>query len=90
MYVLKSSDPSEFHSSGFALQQYFPGLSVSNPPPLHSRTNKRCFQTRTPSHLNGRFLFTGHVQWYRVAKTHRIPYLCRSFSAKVIYLVALL
>jgi len=28
---------------------------------------------------------------YRVAKTHRIPYLCRSFSAKsYLYLVALL
>jgi len=23
---------------------------------------------------------------YRVAKTHRIPYLCRSFSAKVTYI----
>jgi len=24
-------------------------------------------------------------RWYRVAKTHRMPYVCRSFSAKVPY-----
>jgi len=29
---------------------------------------------------------TGIVERYRVAKTHRIPYLYRSFSAKVTYI----
>jgi len=27
-----------------------------------------------------------HTQYYRVAKTHRIPYLYRSFSTKVTYI----
>ena len=28
-----------------------------------------------------------HSRFYWVAKTHRIPYLCRSFSAKVTYIL---
>jgi len=36
---------------------------------------------QTATHYNAHF---GQV-WYRVAKTHRMPYLCRSFSAKEPY-----
>jgi len=34
----------------------------------------------------GMRVFMSTRSFYRVAKTHRIPHLCRSFSAKVTYI----
>ena len=45
---------------------------------------------RDISEMNDSLLYPSmslsHLDWYRVAKTHRIPYLYRSFSAKVTYI----